>query len=351
MATAFLLAGEAYASDDSWIEEWLSSGFPLLNNPQTSSSQDEEPSRDDPMLPRIVTAGYRAEKNRSARPASAESGAVAQRNKALKSNLAAPGAGLEAALPRVAGNWFIQAYPMLSLATESSKGNFVAAASPGGTPIMLDRERLQTLLMPGESLKSVGNLPTNAKPGFSHVRLEVSLSRHWLRLLGTSFFSKDEVLYECKTGLGARDFPTPVGIYFVTHIYDESPLWIPPPNRAWAAGQSPSRRVYGGTMAPLLKKNPVASRKGRAAKSKSAAVEDWVEREVKLDDYGYRFHGTNQPRSIGRNESHGCVRLLPADANRVASLIKQYVGTSERKESDNGTYVILKAPVRLDMIK
>jgi hypothetical protein len=215
---------------------------------------------------------------------------------------------------------------------------------------MLDRERLQSLLMPEESLRSVGNLPTNAKTGFSHVRLEVSLSRHWLRLLGTSFFSKDEVLYECRTGLGARGFPTPVGIYFVTHIYDESPLWIPPPNRAWAAGQSPSRRVYGGTMAPLLKKIG-ASRKSKASKSTTAAVEDLVEKEVKLDDYGYRFHGTNQPRSIGRNESHGCVRLLPDDARRVASLIKQYVGTSERKESDNGTYVILKAPVRLDMIK
>ncbi len=79
--------------------------------------------------------------------------------------------------------------------------------------------------------------------------------------------------------------------------------------------------------------------------------EDKIAGQVKLEDYGYRFHGTNAPRSIGRNQSHGCVRMLPKDVKEVAGLIKTEVGTIDRKDSENGTYVVLKAPVRLNLIK
>ena len=153
------------------------------------------------------------------------------------------------------------------------------------------------------------------------------------------------MLYECKIGLGAPEFPTPVGVYYVTHIYDQNPWWIPPTNRAWAAGDSPSKRVYGGTMAPLLKKKIAISRK------KDVTSEDRIEGQVKLEDYGYRFHGTNAPRSIGRNQSHGCVRMLSDDAKKVAAIIEDKVGIAERKESDNGSFALLNSPVRLNLIK
>lgn len=212
-------------------------------------------------------------------------------------------------------------------------------------PSLIDRARLHALLMPADRLKSVGSFPTGVQAGFSFLEIQVSHSQHILKLFGHSALGRKELLHECRVGLGAREFPTPVGSYFVTHIYDEAPWWIPPQNRAWAWGQSPSRRVYGGTMAPLLKK--------RAAKSKKAAPtsDDFIEGKVRLDDYGYRFHGTNAPRSIGRNESHGCVRMLPQDAQKVASFIKECVGTTERRDSENGTYVVLRAPVRLNIIR
>ena len=79
--------------------------------------------------------------------------------------------------------------------------------------------------------------------------------------------------------------------------------------------------------------------------------EDRIEGQVKLEDYGYRFHGTNAPRSIGRNQSHGCVRMLSDDAKKVAAIIEDKVGIAERKESENGSFAILNAPVRLNLIK
>jgi hypothetical protein len=178
-----------------------------------------------------------------------------------------------------------------------------------------------------------------------YLEIEVSHSGHTFALYAGSPQGKRETLYECRVGLGGPGFPTPVGVYFVTHIYDDDPWWIPPKDRAWAAGDKPSRRVYGGTMAPLLKKRDIRTKKD------PTDVEDKVSGQVKLEDYGYRFHGTNSPRSIGHNQSHGCVRMLPNDAKKVASLIKEYIGAADRKESENGSFVILKSPVRLNLVK
>lgn len=224
-------------------------------------------------------------------------------------------------------------------------------SAPGGLqhesdrPTLLDRRQMEAVLAPGESLDSVGNSPVNPRGRFSFLEIEVSHSQHTFKLLGNMRSGGKEVLYECNVGLGAPEFPTPVGVYYVTHIYDDDPWWIPPRDRAWAAGQSPSRKVYGGIMAPLLKKRPIRS------KQKYSDPEDKIEVEVKLDDYGYRFHGTNAPRSIGRNQSHGCVRMLPADVKKVAALIKDNVGYVDRREAENGTFVLLSSPVRLNLVK
>jgi len=178
-----------------------------------------------------------------------------------------------------------------------------------------------------------------------YLEIEVKHGEHTFTLFSHTGDGNNKALYHCRVGLGGPEFPTPVGTYYVTHIYDDQPWWIPPKDRAWAAGEKPSKKVYGGTMAPLLKKRDVKDKK------RSPSSEDMIAGRVKLEDYGYRFHGTNAPRSIGRNQSHGCVRMLPADAKKIAELIKEHVGTRERKESDNGSYVVLKSPVRLNLVK
>jgi hypothetical protein len=101
-------------------------------------------------------------------------------------------------------------------------------------------------------------------------------------------------------------------------------------------------------MAPLLKKRAVGSRR---RPFRHIGYEDLVSKKVELRDYDYRFHGTNQTRSIGRNQSHGCVRMFPRDAHELAARIKHHVGVIARKESENGTYVVLARPVRLTIIR
>jgi len=196
-----------------------------------------------------------------------------------------------------------------------------------------------------EETRAVEERRLGSESPFKYMEIEVSHSAHTFRLLGVLPSGQTQELHHCRVGLGGPGFPTPVGVYYVTHIYDDEPWWIPPKDRAWAAGQSPSKKVYGGTMAPLLKKRPVRLKK------QVSEPEDMIAGQVQLDDYGYRFHGTNQPRSIGRNQSHGCVRMIPADAKKVASLIIQHVGQADRKESENGSFVVLKRTVRLNLIK
>ena len=218
------------------------------------------------------------------------------------------------------------------------------------SPPCLDLKKNEKIAIPGDFLKRLGSIPKTAGESYEEspsrrLEIQVSHSTHIFKLIAHTKSTDPDVLYECKIGLGAPEFPTPVGVYYVTHIYDQDPWWIPPANRAWAAGDSPSKRVYGGTMAPLLKKRTATSKK------KDVTSEDRVEGQVKLEDYGYRFHGTNAPRSIGRNQSHGCVRMLSNDARKVAAIIEDKVGIAERKESENGSFAILNAPVRLNLIK
>ncbi len=181
---------------------------------------------------------------------------------------------------------------------------------------------------------------------FPKLEIEVRHSSHLLKVIRSDPVGNRDTVYQCRVGLGGPGFPTPTGTYYVSHIYDKDPWWIPPDNRSWAAGQSPSRKIYGGTMAPLLKK-----RLQRTSRKEAIQSEDKIAGKVQVDDWGYRFHGTNAPRSIGSNASHGCVRMLPGDARRVADLIKEQVGTrDQQRESENGSFVVLRAPVILTIV-
>ena len=45
---------------------------------------------------------------------------------------------------------------------------------------------------------------------------------------------------------------------------------------------------------------------------------------------GYAIHGSYYVRSLGRPASHGCVRLLPANAARLYNLVQKYGSSSTR---------------------
>jgi hypothetical protein len=248
------------------------------------------------------------------------------------------------------GNWTLSVIPSMHgyVLTPDQPRQASALYASTAPATVVDGSRFQDLLMPREKLNAVGQFPKFTSDGFGRLEIEVSHSKHELRLYKYSRYGRKDLLWQTRVGLGASSFPTPKGVYFVTHIYDDEPLWVPPRDRAWAAGQRPSRRVYGGTMAPLLKKRMQRSRRRRKQDPKS---EDFIAGQVVLKDYDYRFHGTNQPRSIGRNQSHGCVRMLPEAAERLADYIKHFLGTNIRGEGENGTFVLLKAPVRLNIVR
>ncbi len=206
--------------------------------------------------------------------------------------------------------------------------------------------QMHSSLRPSDTMDEVVNLNATIDNSAAFVEIEVSHADHTFKLIENSQ-GKRQILYQCKIGLGSSEFPTPIGTYYVTHIYDDKPWWIPPKDRAWAAGDSPSQKVYGGTMAPLLKKRPLRGKKQQSPPE----LEDLITGPVQLDDYGYRFHGTNAPRSIGRNQSHGCVRMISVDASKVAAIIKEKVGVAERKEAENGPYAVLNQAVRLNLMK
>jgi lipoprotein-anchoring transpeptidase ErfK/SrfK len=76
----------------------------------------------------------------------------------------------------------------------------------------------------------------------------------------------------------------------------EWPAWYPPQEmveRAAAQGQFVPYRIDGGKLNPLGARALYLHERGR--------------------DTLYRIHGTNEPRSIGRNVSSGCIRLLNED--------------------------------------
>lgn len=340
-------AEKAMSSSGMPIEAWLSATAPSQEHKHEARVGPPGIEHKSSLVPRIKQAAYpSSDAGDAGGSARGDHDSSGKPSEVLVGGLDLWPSFLYVTPPSVAGDWLHQAFPLLS----GRPIHISRCSSPEGldkVPALLQREQLPYLLEQPELMKSVGGFPTGPQGGYSHLQIEVDHSEHVLKVYGNSYFGSRDLLYTCEVGLGASSFPTPEGLYFVTHIYDDDPWWIPPKNRAWAWGQSPSKRVYGGTMAPLLKKRPQRSSRRR---SKSVS-EDFIAGKVRLDDYGYRFHGTNAPRSIGRNESHGCVRMLPKDARRVADLIKGYVGTVARKESQNGTFVVLRAPVRLELIK
>lgn len=177
---------------------------------------------------------------------------------------------------------------------------------------------------------------------YSSFEIRVNIKEYTLDLYGIKNGEEKTVLYSCRTGLGSPEYPTPRGSYYIVRIFDDHPLWIPPPSD-WAYGQVPSHSVYGGHMMPFFVKVKAVD-KG----DETVTELDNVAPAMKMIDGGmYRIHGTDSPWSIGSSQSHGCVRLLNRTVKQLADTLKMYVGTTTRDRTPNGTYINLAKPVRL----
>ncbi len=209
--------------------------------------------------------------------------------------------------------------------------------------IRTSRAQESVLIDPPDLIASAGDMVANTMSVYSRLEILVDKTKFTLRLLGYRK-GKAKLIYETRVGLGSPDFPTPTGKYVICRIFDDNPLWIPPQDRWWAWGESPSHDVYGGHMMPFFKKYPVRGTSGAEADDGP----DKVAPRMKMVDAGmYRIHGTNSPWSVGGNQSHGCVRMLNKSVAELAHNLKLYAGVTYRGTSPNGTYVDLARPVTL----
>lgn len=112
-------------------------------------------------------------------------------------------------------------------------------------------------------------------------------------------------------GVGRQDWETPLGTTTITQMV-KNPAWYPPESirQEHAAAGDPLPSVV-----PAGPDNPLGTRK------------------MRLGIPGYLIHGTNKPEGVGMRVSHGCVRMLPDDAETLFDQIS--VGTQVRIINDS----------------
>jgi len=108
----------------------------------------------------------------------------------------------------------------------------------------------------------------------------------------------DEVLFFAPVSAGSEHDPLPIGDWKVTGIF-LNPSFHYNPDLFWDAEPSD-----GKAKIPPGPNNPVGV--------------VWID----LSKEHYGLHGTPEPKTIGKTESHGCVRLTNWDALTLAGLVK-----------------------------
>ena len=89
------------------------------------------------------------------------------------------------------------------------------------------------------------------------------------------------------TAVGADATPSPIGVFRIANRIPH-PTWYGPNHNVVLPGKA----------------NPLGTR--------------WMG----LTRRGFGIHGTNNPRSIGSNASHGCIRMRKADVEELFELVK-----------------------------
>jgi hypothetical protein len=113
-------------------------------------------------------------------------------------------------------------------------------------------------------------------------RILVSIAARKLAVL-----ENDRILRVYDIAVGAHATPTPAGMFTIANRV-KNPTWYGP----------------NGQVVPPGKANPLGDR--------------WMG----LSRKGYGIHGTNQPSSIGRSASHGCIRMRKADVHELFEIVK-----------------------------
>jgi lipoprotein-anchoring transpeptidase ErfK/SrfK len=176
------------------------------------------------------------------------------------------------------------------------------------------RHTLATLA--GAVLVLVGAATAQARPGLNpHIpkigqrrvvvsrRIVVSIPDRKLALL-----EEDAVVKTYIVSVGATVSPSPTGTF---HIVNRIPK---------------ATYYHGHVVIPASDRSPIGTR--------------WIG----LNKKGYGIHGTNEPRSIGRARSHGCIRLGNRDAEDFFERVQVGDVVEIRGERDEETATLFGSP-------
>jgi lipoprotein-anchoring transpeptidase ErfK/SrfK len=127
----------------------------------------------------------------------------------------------------------------------------------------------------------------------AELRLEVDLSERQLLVK-----VDDETIETFAVSIGKEKNPTPEGEFKIRKV-----IWNPswkPPDAKWARGKT--------AKPPGHPENPM--------------------KRVKMffKEPDYYIHGTGDEDSLGKAESHGCIRMHPEDVTRLAQLVMEHGG-------------------------
>lgn len=130
-------------------------------------------------------------------------------------------------------------------------------------------------------------------PLAAELRLEIDVAQRELAAVVDG-----ETVARFPVSVGTDDYPTPVGTFAIRKVI-WNPPWAPPESK-WARGKTPK--------APGHPENPM--------------------KRVKMffKEPDYYIHGTAAEDSLGKAESHGCIRMSPEDVTRLAQLVMEQGG-------------------------
>lgn len=152
-------------------------------------------------------------------------------------------------------------------------------------------------------MAAVGGLAASAEPAPAPVEAElaqslslsIDLSARTLKVIRGG-----EVVNSYPVAVGQPSYPTPQGHFSIAHVV-WNPRWVPPDSE-WAKDEEEA--------APGDPDNPM----GRV--------------KIFFREPSFYIHGTHEVDSLGRAESHGCVRMRNGDAIEVAQMVMRAGGSA-----------------------
>ncbi len=132
-----------------------------------------------------------------------------------------------------------------------------------------------------------------SSPAWAELRLEVNLESREL----VAFVDGDEYR-RFPVAIGKEKYPTPTGTFKIRKVI-WNPSWRPPDSK-WARGKT--------AKPPGHPENPM--------------------KRVKMffKEPDYYIHGTADDDSLGKAESHGCLRMSEEDVTELAKLVMEHGG-------------------------